>query len=184
MFNDILFVTMKPHVSLTRYNEVDEQFQRNLGQRIETDVRNRLDPGVTFRGHRRAQSVKVELTDVGNLRIRSDRPEKAVLKPDRGSEPGKPVLDREDTVNDLFKPSSGVPMVVTANGVRRAAFRTVRDVDLFGRAQEQQDAEVKRIVDHAVQVNAVDMMTQGIRDVERRYPSDAIGSEELPEADS
>lgn len=184
MFNDIIFITMKPHVSTTRYNEVEEQFRRNLGRRIERDVRNRMDPGINFRGHQLANSVKVTLSDTGSLHIRSDQPEKAVLRPDREAKPGRPVLDRPDTVDDLFKQSSGVPQVITSHGVQRIAFRTVRDVDLFGRPQEQQDADIKRIVDNAVQVNTVDMMEEGIRDVERRYPSDVIGSEEIPGVDS
>ena len=184
MYNDIIFVSMKPHVSTTRYNEVEEQFRRNLGRRIQRDVRNRIDPGINFRGHQRARSVKVELSDTGALVIRSDQPEKAVLKPDREKRPGRPVLDREDTVEDLFKPSNGVPKVTVSNGVRKLAFRTVRDVDLFARPQEQQDAEIKRIVDTSVQVNAVDMMEEGVHDVERRYPSDVIASEEIPGVES
>ncbi|KKL57236.1 hypothetical protein LCGC14_2237440 [marine sediment metagenome] len=179
-FNDIIYFTARPHVSQTRYNEVEETFRRNLGQRIETGVRNRIDPGITFRGHQRARSVKVRLTDAGKLTIKDGSPEKAVLKPDEGRTKGRPVFDREDTVNDLFTPGNGVPTATRdRNGQLRVAFRTVRDTDMFGRHQERQDSNIKRIVDNVVQTSTIEVMNESVRETERRYPSEQVGSEEI-----
>jgi len=178
VFNDIIFITMKQHVSSTRSGEIDERFRMDLSAKIENDVRNRIDPGITFQDNRRAHSVSAQPVKGGAIQIKEDKPEKAVLKPDRTDEPGRPVLDRPDTVNDLFKPSSGVPSVTNSGGELRVAFRTVRDVDLFSRPQDRQDAEIKRIIDNTIQFNSVDLIDNAVKQTSRRYPSDGINSEE------
>lgn len=182
MYNDIIYISMRPHVSDTRYDEVEGDFKRRVGRRIQEGVRTRLDPGLSFRGHQAAQAVQVNLSDSGQLEIKSTDPGKNVLKPDPDeSSKSAEVMDRSDTVNDLFTPSSGVPEVVEIEGQLRVAFRTVRETDLFAREQEEQDAEIKRIVDNTVQMATVDAMDEAIKDVERRYPSEQVGSEEIPD---
>jgi len=181
VFNDIIFISMAPHVSETRYSEVQEEFKRGLARQIQKDVRNRIDPGLTFRGHQKANAVKVELSDTGNITIQAQDIAEENLRTEEGEEkPGAPVMSRHDSVDDLFTQSSGVPEVVQDGGQTRVAFRVVRDTDLFGRAQEQQDSKIKGIVDFAVQSNTVDMMSEGVREVASRYPAEEIGSETIP----
>lgn len=177
--NDMLDFTMRPHVTQTRYNEVVEEFNANLSKTIEGEIKNRLDPGINFRGHRRVQSIRVDVTDAGSIRIQANEPGKEVVKPDQGAEVGRPVLDREDTIDDLFSASSGVPKVVESNGSLRVAFRTVRDTALFGRPQEQQDSQIKQIVDNSVQTSVVSSMEDAINSVERRYPSEKFDEEPI-----
>jgi len=181
MFNDIIYISMKSHVSDTRYDEVEDDFKRNIGQRVQAKLRTRLDPGVTFRGHQSAQSVKVDLNKEGGLTITGDEPGKDVVKPESNAKPSAKALDRRDTVNDLFTPGTGIPSVIESNGETRIAFRSVNDTELFTRHQEDQDAEIKRIVDNTIQMATVDAMEEAVKGAERRYPSEAIGSEQIPE---
>jgi hypothetical protein len=181
MFNDIIYISMKPHVSDTRYEEVEGEFKKDIGRRVQAKLRTRLDPGVTFRGHQAARSVKVELNKEGSLAITGNEPGKDVMKPKSEERPSAKVLDRSDTVNDLFSPGTGIPSVVESNGETRLAFRSVNDTELFTRRQEDQDAEIKRIVDNTIQMATVDAMEEAVKGTERRYPSEAIGSESIPE---
>ena len=71
--------------------------------------------------------------------------------------------------------------MIESNGETRIAFRSVNDTELFTRHQEDQDAEIKRIVDNTIQMATVDAMEEAVKGAERRYPSEAIGSEQIPE---
>ena len=180
MFNNFFYITMKPHVIEKRSDEIQEEFRQRMATRIGRNIRTRLDPGVNFERQQRITSVEARATDTGQILIKDNRPGNEVLKstPTPSEPENAPVSQRRDSVEDLFKVSSGVPEVVSGpNGESRLAFRVIREKDFFNRAQEEQDGQIKRIVDSSIEQAFVDEMEGAIEETERRHPAANLGRE-------
>jgi hypothetical protein len=161
-FNDWIYASPAPTAIDGRQEEVEERVRSKLAAQIQERLRTRLDPGIDLRSAKRAQAVR-SVADGNRIVITGD------------DEDAKETSSIEaNSVDDLFKLSSGVPEVYTDEfGTTQMVFRSIKMSSLLEVTQDDQDKTVDQIVTDVLQLGMVDAIEDAMKDVESTYPAES-----------
>jgi hypothetical protein len=168
-FNDWISFDPAPVAQVEHFDDVERSAKEDLAKQIQTRLRNTLDRGTSRQGARRAQSVQATVD--GEDIVVNEKDQAEVL----GENPAE--LDRGEggeentSVDSLFSPGTGVPTIVKArDGSQQAAFRVIKEQDLFGGSQTALDQTVEQTVTDIVQMGMLEAFEDATRTVESQHP--------------
>lgn len=170
-FNSIVNFNLKTSAAFDRSDEVDTIARDRLAGEMQRNIRTRVDPGISRKSATVAEAIKVK--PEGNRFVIYSESQAEVLAAASGQVSGRRA-DAAGGVEDLFKPSSGVPTAETRpDGSTGLVFKTIELSKLF---QEQKEQEQQQMIEQAVtgtlRTGIVNAYEEAFREVAQRHPDE------------
>lgn len=163
-FNDLILFDPVPSSPLDNIDEIETEARSRLAVRLQTKLRNVIDPGVDLKAATRAQAVKV-VSDGDRFAIQHED-QAGVVNPQVAAEDDDP--NEVGNLEQLFELSSGVP-TVKADG--RLVYRTISPDVLFGEQRRAiRTQQVEQAIAGSLGNDLVDVYDEAIHDVAQRTP--------------
>jgi hypothetical protein len=157
------FITFEPKSD--DFDDVDELAQQKLAESLQFKLRTHVDPGIDLRAARRAQTIRTRAENgaiiideddsiklfSGGMSLQEDRKTQAV------------------NVDDLFRPSSGIPEIQETQSGSQMIFRSISLQTMFGQQfDSSQDEAVERLISNTLRNEAIPAIQEAIAESKRK----------------
>lgn len=164
---------LKKAAPFDKHKEVTKIVDEKLAADVQRSLRTRIDPGLDRKAGAAGEAVKVEADD-GRLVIRTESHAEVLKATSQMMSGSKNKGLEAGSVEDLFKPSSGVPeMEKGADGKSKLVYRRIQLEKIFTEQKKKaQDDMVRQTVENTVSTELGRTYEEAFKEVANKNPED------------